>query len=685
MGTEREKLDRSLGAYIVESDRAQIWRAVDNILAGHTVGSPKCTLALGYVQSGKTTSMAALAAAAADLDYQIVVAILGSTLLLRDQNRERLENLLAMEEANYRWISLSAIRGTNSLKEVNGWLNKGRTVFLPVLKHAGHISKVASLLSRIDFGVKVLIIDDEADQASLNTRPNLGKPSPTYSAICALREAHQNHLYVQYTATPYAPLLLPPNDPLMPTSVEFLEPGQGYTGGREFLITHANSAVRVIPHNDESTRAPIASLPPSLLAALGAFVAGAACLWHTSASTAPISMLIHPTHRTDAQQRYEFLLRRYLSKVLEAGLKNHDFSKILLSEYKRLVEAGAVQLPGDVILDNATLVLQQSVLWLVNSASDVNKVNWNYSPFHILIGGNKLDRGFTVEGLTISYMNRKASEQVDTTEQRARAFGYRREFLPYCQIHAGLRTIRLLRGIVHTEDDLRANLRDWLEAGESVDGWARAIGLDLPAGTTPSRRNVLPALANFNPDGDWHVLRRPSLNNVDRESNSQIVSSLGILDAPRTTFGRIGHRSIQLTVRQLVDDILGPWAVNEESPGWRHDEILNFLDRHPRPNENTSVFLLTKEHESDAVIPRDRKWVFDTGFVNLFQGRDLQGRTVDRYEGDLSVRHKSSESDAVTLQIHFVRPTGSEDPGLFTLAIHLGDRQIVRARESEGV
>ena len=95
---------------------------------------------------------------------------------------------------------------------------------------------------------------------------------------------------------------------------------------------------------------------------------------------------------------------------------------------------------------------------------------------HVLVGGNKLDRGFTVEGLTVTYMNRPASDQIDTLEQRARAFGYRGDLLPYCQFFATPRTLKVLREIVDTEYDLRANLRDWLDGGHAVSTGPRRSG-----------------------------------------------------------------------------------------------------------------------------------------------------------------------------------------------------------------
>ncbi|MGF3894930.1 Z1 domain-containing protein, partial [Staphylococcus aureus] len=141
----------------------------------------------------------------------------------------------------------------------------------------------------------------------------------------------------------------------------------------------------------------------------------------------------------------------------------------------------------------------------MNSAADIDKVDWNVAPIHILVGGNKLDRGFTVEGLTVTYMNRPASSQVDTMEQRARAFGYRGDLLPYCQFFASKRTVRSLTEIVHTEADLRARLRDHIDRGGSVRTWAKEIGLLLPADMTPTRASVVQALTTM--ELGWHVMR----------------------------------------------------------------------------------------------------------------------------------------------------------------------------------
>jgi hypothetical protein len=684
LGVAATRVDFGLAGSIGPKDRERIWHAAEEILGTYQQGAFNSTLALGYVQSGKTTSMAALASSASDRGYRIVIALLGSTHLLLDQNRDRLELMLGIDEHHYTWVSHSA-QGAAASKDIAGWLAKGRTLFIPVMKNRAQIDKVSLALSNLLGGLPAaptLVIDDEADQASLNTRPESEATSSTYAAIGRLRTVLKDGLYVQYTATPYAPLLLPKDDPLLPSAVVFLEPGAGYTGGREFFVHAANSVIRTIPFSDEASTKPIASLPASLEQAFAAYVAGAAILYDGDPSAAPISMLVHATHRTDGQARYHFLLDRYLAKAREAtDLSSSVIGKLISFERNRLEANGTPRIADERFWLSVDLVVRELVLWLVNSASDVKKVSWNFSAFHVLIGGNKLDRGFTVEGLTVTYMNRKPSEQIDTLEQRARAFGYRSNLLPYCQVFASPRTIRILQGVVHTEDDLRANLLDWTASGGRVVDWAEHVGLDLPSGTKPTRANVIGKLRYFNSEGGWHSLRRPNVDKASVESNRDIVHALGLLSAPIEDFGRQSFRTLRIPLGDVQSQLLAPWMCSELSPSWRRKEILQILKRHPKQELSVAIMLMTLDAEQGS--PRERAWRDDMGFINLFQGRDNEGAPSPRYEGDRDAGLSTlATPDGVAVQVHFVRRKGYKEPAMFTLAIHLGDRQLVRG---EGV
>lgn len=688
---ERARLDAILAERpnsIDATTRAKIWESADRILAhgpGASAGSVgENGLALGYVQSGKTTAIMALIAAGADAGYRVIVALLGVTNLLLEQNTSRIERAFGIGDRNdYRWVVLRNPKGALGARALAGWLERDRVVLVPVLKHAGRIKALSDVVKLVNPDqMPVLIVDDEGDQASLNTKVAEGAESETYSAIRQLKESAPRHLYVQYTATPYAPLLLEPENTLAPDFIELLQPGPGYTGGREFFVDEAYRVVRPIPTIDEQTpRGLPTQLPDSLVRATAAFVAGAGLLLTNGQVAPPISMLVHATHKTDAQERYRFLMDRLIRRWREAMDESGRPPTEVSEERLRLVEADAKDVPDAEFVRGVDKALRETTIWLVNSASDVRKIDWSVAPIHVLVGGNKLDRGFTVEGLTVTYMNRPASPQVDTLEQRARAYGYRTDLIPYCQFFGSPRTIETLRGIVFTEYDLRAELEDWIDRGGSISEWARRIGLLLPPGTKPTRDSVLLAVNRFNEFGEgWHSLRRPSLTEPARNANAQLIAALGLLDAPFKRYGRLSHRTADVALRTVTDRVLEPWEHASYSPGWRHDEILQFLRRHDAQRSVARVVLMEREGGG----PRERRWDRELGFVNLFQGPDLDFvEGSNAYPGDRNLGSHGA-GDPIELQVHRVHPRpdlGVDE--LFTLAINLGQQVMVRRGASD--
>src|SRR5262249_37402555 len=145
------------------------------------------------------------------------------------------------------------------------------------------------------------IIDDEADQASMNTKVQRGDESTTYRRIGEVRRACLHHTFLQYTATPQAPLLISLIDALSPSFVRVLEPGTGYVGGRELFAQLGAPYVRAIPDAELAVDPEEAAVPPtSLLEALRVFMVGVAAEYAASRANpgGHRSMLVHPSHRT---------------------------------------------------------------------------------------------------------------------------------------------------------------------------------------------------------------------------------------------------------------------------------------------------------------------------------------------------------------------------------------------------
>lgn len=195
---------------------------------GSSVSQPRTGLIVGYVQSGKTISMTSVASLGRDNGFGLVIVLAGTTDNLLDQSWKRFKKYLQLESGPRRlWYMLTSAgheleTNTDGLRaSLASWKStrqaeRRAAAFIVVMKNHAHLEQLTTALRRSDVrDVPTLIIDDEADQAGLNNNPN-GVPSTTYAKIQRVRDALGPHTYLQYTATPQAPLLISLADHLSP-------------------------------------------------------------------------------------------------------------------------------------------------------------------------------------------------------------------------------------------------------------------------------------------------------------------------------------------------------------------------------------------------------------------------------------------------------------------------------------
>ena len=183
---------------IQEEARSILSRSVDP----HGEAAARAGLVVGYVQSGKTTSMIAAAAMGRDNGYGLVVFIAGTSDILLGQSRQRLATGLRLREpdAYRRWVHFQSPKpGTEDSVRLSAalrdWLNGGderSTVLITVMKQHKHLKDLAEVLEETEGQVQLgripaLVFDDEADQASLNLRAQPGKESATYRDLRRVR------------------------------------------------------------------------------------------------------------------------------------------------------------------------------------------------------------------------------------------------------------------------------------------------------------------------------------------------------------------------------------------------------------------------------------------------------------------------------------------------------------------
>ncbi|CAN5553332.1 hypothetical protein BH11BAC5_BH11BAC5_33050 [soil metagenome] len=258
-------------------------------------------IVIGYVQSGKTLSFTTLTALARDNNYQIVIIIGGTSVNLLDQSTKRVRKDLRIDSRygfEQKWTQITNPHTQEDFDTITNALdqwanptfpnNRCRTILVTVMKNGSHLRNLADLINGTNLtSVPTLIIDDEGDQASLNTRARWAarqgidvedltenEVSTIYRRITALKNIFPHHTFLQYTATPQANLFINIMDRLSPNFIKLLTPGNEYTGGIQFFRENPN-LIREIPLNNiPNANQQLQEPPDSLLEALRVFYLG---------------------------------------------------------------------------------------------------------------------------------------------------------------------------------------------------------------------------------------------------------------------------------------------------------------------------------------------------------------------------------------------------------------------------
>lgn len=674
-----------LGSYLVASGKLKSAEAFEPIRRDAIAILRKCRpfangdgtrtgLVVGYVQSGKTLSMTTVSALARDNGCRIVILLAGVTTMLLQQNASRFKTDLRQASGTATaWRIFNSQDGLGDAdmqhlqRAVDEWrdpslreIDKQTFLFL-VLKNHAHLDRLHSLLSQVSLtGIPALVLDDEADQAGLNTALQEPGGSTTYQRIARVRGVLPHHTYLQYTATPQAPLLIALDDLLSPAFAELVEPGEGYTGGQAFFaITSDPNLVKAIPAEDLfKPGTPPLSPPDSMLEAMRVFFVGAAVA-AIRGRPSPRSMLVHPSPRQNDHRQYlvwvQEVTKRWTKSLREANPEERkDTLDEFRSAYDELAKTDSELPPFESLEQRLKVSLGRVSLKEVNS-QDGSEVDWSNADEHILVGGEKLNRGFTVEGLTVTYMPRDAGDwNADTIQQRARFFGYKSKYLSLCRLYLHPDVIHAYRAYVTHEEGIRKQLAQ--HRGKPLREWRRAFFLD--ASLRPTRRNVLAdPYYRIRADRPWFVQEEPHL---DLEAASRNAQTLKKVEAQNTFLSDpdfFAHTVCETGLNKLFQDVLLNFEVRGSDVSSWYGQLVtlrDILDEQP----DAQVMLVKMDG------PRDRS--ITDGAIKLHQGRS-SAKGADKYPGDA----KMCDSAIVTIQIHWLKIEGVGKAPIPALAIHV--------------
>lgn len=656
-------------ADVPEPDREQLRRESLSILSSCIPPRPpdetEIGLVFGHVQSGKTMSFTDVAALARDNGFPLVIVVTGTSIPLSTQSKERIERDLRLQTRSDRhWLHLHNPRDAQALAvALDDWRDPDvpeaakQTILVTVMKNHSHLRHLVRVLGQLDLrGVPTLVVDDEADQAGLNNLVNKGRESTTYARLRELRAALPHHTYLEYTATPQAPLLINLIDVLSPRFAQVLTPGTDYVGGREFFHEHAG-LVRNIPANEIITPTnPLHEPPASLLEAMRIFFLGVAAGIVEHGGEGNRSMMVHPSQHTVLHADYVRWVREIKDswrQILESSEDDPD-RRELIEEFQTAYGDLRRTVPDLPAFPELARVLHRAIrstiITEVNAVrGSTPQVDWRGNYSHILVGGQAMDRGFTVEGLTVTYMPRGiGTGTADTIQQRARFFGYKRQYLGYCRVY--LETVAraaYVRYVDH-EDDLRARLVAHRRTGKPLVDFRRAFFLD-PA-LRPTRETVLDLdyLQSMISE-EWFTPAAPHDSEDAVKSNQRVVEEFTRRLTFRADEGHPDrtapqrHEFAEVSVRDAYEGLLARLRFTKPTDSQRFTGLLlqvkAYLDEHP--DAVCRIYRMSGGGERQRLIsPTDE-------IDQLFQGPNPD-RTGAVYPGDRAIRSQNG----MTIQLH---------------------------------
>lgn len=452
-------------------------------------------LVIGDVQSGKTATYTALCCKAADAGYQAIVLLTGTLESLRRQTQKRLDegfagldsseflpsgrNMLGRNRAVGAGVanqSRFAAVFTSRTRDFNRDVLNSRQLTLravrePVLfvlkKHKSIIENLAAWLQayNADSGGRIseslLLIDDEADNASINTNNPESDPTAINKSIRQLLSVFKRRTYIGFTATPFANVFIDPDttdqdffkEELFPRDFIYaLESPTNYIGASKVfgdepdtqLIRALEDADGTFPLSHKQTLV-VTSLPASMLSAINVFCIANAIRDLRGDTTAHRSMLINVSRFTAVQDRVRDLVEKVVAEIRQHV---QDFSKLPETQALRsrvmsdLRAAFLAEYPGcgyswtqvQEALHGAVAPITVRSVNQRSGAASLDYSKHEESGLRLIgVGGNSLSRGLTLEGLCVSYFHRNA-QAYDTLLQMGRWFGYRKGYEDLCRL-----------------------------------------------------------------------------------------------------------------------------------------------------------------------------------------------------------------------------------------------------------
>ncbi len=628
-------------------------------------------LVLGDIQSGKTANYTAICNKAADAGYRVIIVLAGMQEDLRRQTQERLDMEFSGRRSKYLADLKKKIPGNNlpmgvgkriaSFTSVERDFNKAilisndlslDNVNCPVLFVVKKNKKVLSNLydwlnsnnrknaaGKID--LPMLLIDDEADNASVNTNDPDEQPTAINNCIRKLLNLFGRVSYLGITATPFANIFIEPeeNEDLFPSDFIYaLSAPSNYIGAQRIfgedaeadhqdMLREINSTEfeNIFPLKHKKTLT-VHDLPHDLYEAAGYFLLVNAVRDFRHDVTAHRSMMVHVSRFVDVQKQVAGILSSWLEQMKSAV---RSYSRLALEQSEKINEIKFLhqiwtkfKLAEKAGTDWQCIL--QNYLYKAIAPIDVKEINnksgsvLDYARYRdnglrvIAVGGNSLSRGLTLEGLCVTYFYRN-SHMYDTLLQMGRWFGYRPHYDDLVKIWLSSKAIDWYGQITRATEELKAQIIEMRNEHRTPREFGLKVRQD-PGSLMVTARNKMrgakPVRIPVSVSG--HLLETPRLKANPRilKENERLfkefvdsLSSIGVripTEDERTSGNYFWSCVPAESVAQLLDDFeTHPWHLS-----YNGKALAQYIRNHTWP-QGWDVVLLN--HGTGAAYPEPLK------------------------------------------------------------------------------
>ena len=578
-------------------------------------------MVVGHVQSGKTSNYSALIDKASDAGYKFIVVIAGTMKNLRNQTQSRLyESFIGKRGDELVGVgkfendpSRLPISLTNELNDFNGkdadkikhtfnFENIKSPILLVIKKDSKTLESVVTWLNtQYPNGVSnhaMLMIDDESDYASINTK-EMEDPTIINKKIRKLLSLFEKTSYVAFTATPYANIFIDHEatntelglDLFPKDFIYLLEPPSNYLGAKYYFvdnpenhIVNINDYNEVFPLNHKISLI-IDDLPKSLIEAIHHFYLNVAIRYERGFVNNHNSMLIHVSRFTDVHIQVRNKVEDYIIQ-LNKSIKNRgglglpfDNDYFILNLYSTFNKYfGETDIEFINIIKRLSGILDTFLVKDIHSKTKIPLEYRSDVPINaIVIGGTSLSRGFTLEGLSISYFLR-TTILYDTLMQMGRWFGYRDGYSDLCKIFVPIEIEDNFHDIIISTEELFDDFRDLAKTNKTPSDFGLAI--------------------QQNPNSALQITARNKLKNIKKfdyimKFDGRLKETVKFSSDPKILDSNFN------TGVNLINDLILHESLIEvgTSKLWKNvskDYVLTFLNSYKEINDNDPLGILSK-------------------------------------------------------------------------------------------